>query len=283
MTGYAFVEGEIEGWTYSIDIKGYNNRYFDLSLNLPSLLQTKESVIREYFQERVARGRVELFLRLRESHTQSLEIDPEAVSNLVQTIAQIRSLAGIGGSIELQHLLLFFEDLRRQQRVDAETLWSLVKEPLQKALDQFQKVRKLEGVRTRQDIEGLLQIIQQGVQFIKEKNKNVEADLKSGLEMRIKELGIELDPSRLYSEVGLLLIRFGIHEELSRLESHLKSFVEWIDSLDPIGKKLDFLCQEIGREINTIASKVNSAEIQLKVVEMKDAVENIREQLRNVE
>ncbi len=283
MTGYSFVEGEIDGWVYSIDIKGYNNRYFDLSVNMPPILQSKEPAIREMFQERVARGRIEIFLRLRDANPAGLEVDPDAVAKTVQTIAQIRSLAGIGGPIELQHLLMFMNDLRAQPRVEIESLWSSLKGPFQQAFDQFEKVRQQEGVRTRQDIEELLSVIEKGLEYIKDKNLNLESELRSAMNSKIRELNIELDPIRLYNEVALLLLRYGIHEELSRLESHLKSFWEWIDSRDPVGKKLDFLCQEIGREVNTIASKVNSADIQLKVVEMKDAIENIREQLRNVE
>lgn len=283
MTGYSFVEGEAQGWSYSIDIKGYNNRYLDLAFNLPSMLQQKEPELRSRLQDCVARGRVEVVVRLKENVRNPLQVDPDGVLQAVQTVSRIREIAGIGGAIELQHLLLFLDEMRQVPRYDVEYFWSFLAEPMETAVVRFLRSREQEGERTLNDVRAQLEVLRRGVAFIRERQGGVEAGLRQSLEKRVQELRLDLEPNRLYSEIALLVLRYGIHEELARLESHLDSFAEWLTTPGPVGKKLDFLCQEIAREVNTIASKTNLAEIQLEVVGMKDAVENIREQLRNVE
>jgi uncharacterized protein (TIGR00255 family) len=283
MTGYAFLEGESQGWTYSIEIKSYNNRYLDLSLNLPTSIQSKEPEIRSYVLDQVSRGRVEIVIRLEDPSSFNFEVDQEAVAQTVQMLAQIRSITGIGGAIDLDHLLHFVDVFKKKSKFDVDFVWNMLSVPFEQAFQQFIQSRILEGSNTKKDIYQLVNSLIENSAVIKNQAQNVETNLLQNFKKRIQELKLEVDSARLYSEVAIYVIRFGIHEELMRLESHLNSFLEWIDKPTAVGKKLDFLCQEINREINTISSKTNLAEVQIKVVEMKDAIENIREQLRNVE
>jgi uncharacterized protein (TIGR00255 family) len=133
------------------------------------------------------------------------------------------------------------------------------------------------------DLRRQLSAIDAGKRFIEGQSAQLEAAFQANLRRKFAELGAEVDENRLLAETALLLVRYGINEELVRLASHQASFENFLAESGPVGKKLDFLCQEFGREINTIGSKTTSAEVQLQVVQMKDALENLREQLRNVE
>ncbi len=284
MTGFGFTEGESDGWSYTIDLKSYNNRYLDMMVNLPPILQPKESLIRDFFQGRISRGRVEFTIRMKESQGSfHLEVNPLAVKNLVQVLVQVRDTAEIGGPIQLSHILSFPEIFKEKNTSDIERLWSIVKGPFENTFEDFHKSRQKEGHRTKVDILNHLQLIEEGRQRIAQRASELEDILKSNLKKRFLELLDEVDENRIHTETAVLLMRYGINEELSRLDSHLISFRDYSEAEIPIGKKLDFLCQEISREINTIGSKTMLAEVQNIVVEMKDAVENIREQLRNVE
>jgi uncharacterized protein (TIGR00255 family) len=161
-------------------------------------------------------------------------------------------------------------------RAAAETL-------LDRLLAEFQTARAAEGGRLEADIRRQLGVVSSGRAAIAARTGEMESVFRENLKRKLAELAAEVDEQRLVTETALLVVRYGINEELVRLESHETAFLALLTDSQPIGKKLDFLCQELGREINTIGSKTTFADVQHQVVAMKDALENVREQLRNVE
>lgn len=284
MTGFGFGEGRIEGLQYSLDLKSYNNRYLDLILSLPPHLAPREAEIRDWLASRVLRGRVEFTVRIKESsESLRIRVNEQAVRQYRLALDQVLKIAGLKGRPELGDFIQAEGVFTIEKSEAPSDLWERMETVREKVLTDFLDSREREGRKTAQDIAAQLAVITEGHRRIQESSGRMEIAFRENLTRRFAELQAEVDENRLLSEIALLLMRYGINEELVRLKAHLGSFQELAASNQGVGKKLDFLCQEIGREINTIGSKTTFAEVQQIVVNMKDAMENIREQLRNVE
>ncbi|MCL2380938.1 MAG: YicC family protein [Treponema sp.] len=286
MTGYAYCTSEsADNITVSVEIKGYNSRFLDIAVHLPPWLSPLEPGIREYIGSRFGRGKVEVGIRVREN-------DPPVSVSVNETAAlayesAIRGLAKVLRSKEEPGLamILRLEGVLETETVrDIETYRSLVQPVLAAAAAEFEAGRIREGTHTEKDILSRLSILEESVKAVSAHAPELEALIKENLRSRFEELlGDRIDENRILAETAVLLVKYSISEELSRLSSHLAEFRREASSNSSPGKKLDFLCQEINREINTIGSKTPALEVSRAVVEMKNALENIREQLRNVE
>lgn len=284
MTGFGFGEGTFGSLNFTVELKSYNNRYLDLFVNLPPILAPWEPVLRDWLAEAIPRGRVEFNVRIKENaEGKRLNPDLGAARDYALALAQVRKAAGLSGSVRLEHLLQFPEIFQTEKEKDREGLWKALDPIRHKVLADFQDTRKKEGARLMADILGQLEVIQAGRAEIEGRSAQMETTFRENLKKKFDELSAEADENRILSETALLLVRYGINEELVRLASHIQAFSSLGTQTGPVGKKLDFLCQELGREINTIGSKTTFADVQQRVVGMKDALENMREQLRNVE
>lgn len=283
MTGYAFREAEFTDFTLSVEFKGYNNRFLDIGFTLPAVLQMREPDLRRLVAQHVNRGRVEVAIRLRESVRAQYHADPEVVGALVEALASVREYARLGGALELGHLLAFPEILRQKPSWEPGQVWDTCLPLILSTLEEFQESRLKEGKNLKASIQEQVAALRRGLISVASLAEAAQKDLHRQLVERVRQLEVDVEPSRVAAEVALYVIRMSIQEELARLESHLNTFEEWLGQSAPVGKKLDFLCQEVAREVNTLSSKATLVEIQRTAVEMKDAVENIREQLRNVE
>ncbi len=291
MTGYGFAEHQSEKARVSVELKSYNNRYLDIGVSLPAALGPLEPRARDYLARRISRGRVELTVRVIEYEEElSIILDKRAVRSYAKVLRELAETAGINESVELVHLLtmegiLKTDGLLKVDRTtDVELFWGLLEPQLEKAFGDFERARSVEGKATEEDILSNLARIEQAVETIKEYSGELESIIKSNLKERFTELlGNSYDESRLLAETAVLLVKSTIGEEVQRLESHLASFKKLAAGAEPTAKKLDFLCQELGREINTVGSKSTILEVNQAVIEVKDSLENIREQLRNVE
>lgn len=284
MTGFGFGEGTFGALNFTVELKSYNNRYLDLFVNLPPVLAPWEPVLRDWLAEAIPRGRVEFNVRLKEnSEEKKITPDLQAAREYAGALKSVRKAAGLGGSVQLEHLLSFPEIFHTEKEKDREGLWKALDPIRKKVLADFQDTRKKEGAKLRTDILGQLEVIKTGRSEIEGRSAQMETVFRENLKKKFDELSAEADENRILSETALLLVRYGINEELVRLASHIGAFETLAAQTGPVGKKLDFLCQELGREINTIGSKTTFADVQQKVVDMKDALENMREQLRNVE
>ncbi|MDR3130930.1 MAG: YicC family protein [Treponema sp.] len=285
MTGYAYAERRDENISLSVEIKGYNNRFLEISAALPPFLSALEPWIREYLSDRFKRGKIELNLRLREiSVPVSIFVNREALRAYKEAFAVLAEELGVEEKPPLAALLGMEGILDLEKNRDDGRYRRIIEPILQTAAERFEAERIREGDHTEADILSNIVLLESMVGSVSKQAPLMEAAFQENLRSRFAGLlGEAVDENRILTETAALLVKYSIAEEISRLSSHLTEFrAEAKRNLSP-GKKLDFLCQEINREINTIGSKTPNLEVSRAVVEMKDALENIREQLRNVE
>lgn len=285
MTGYAYRESSKDNITVGVEIKGYNNRFLDLSIHLPSWLSSLESAVRSYMSSRFSRGKVDVNIRLREVNAQvSVTANESAAMIYKNVIEKLARTLDINEKPSLKMILDLEGVLEIEKNRDAEKYWAYIETVLAAAANQFEAERVREGRSTERDILSHIYILEEAVKKISSNAPLIEITIKENMRERFRELlGDRIDENRILAEIAVLLMKHTISEELVRLSSHLADFREETERNPSPGKKLDFLSQEINREINTIGSKAPLLEVSRLVVEMKSALENIREQLRNVE
>jgi uncharacterized protein (TIGR00255 family) len=285
MTGFGVGEHRDEKRQLSMTLKSYNNRFLDLFVYLPPALSELEPRIRRYLSERVNRGRVELYVKSVEmGETPRISLDRGAVRAYAQVLRELAREAGIRERPRLSHLLKLEGVIRSEAGTDLQELWAVIQGLLERTFLEFDQTRAREGEVTRRDVLAILAGFEAQLTRIEGLAPLLEERLKNDLRARFREvLGDSVEESRLLTETAVLLARSDIHEELVRVRAHLGSFRSAVDEAGAVGKKLDFLCQELGREVNTIGAKNALAEVDAAVVALKDALEKIREQVRNVE
>ena len=285
MTGYAYCENSLNNMTVSVEIKGYNSRFLDLQVFLPSWLSGLEPGIREYVSSRFSRGKVEINVRIKEHNEDiSVSINTTAAKAYYKAVEELAANLGISEIPNLALIINLEGVLETETKRDSDKYWPVIEAVLTTAADKFEAERNREGMHTQKDILSHLKILEESSRIIEARAPELEALIKENLRARFFEvLGDSIDENRILAETAVLLMKYTISEELSRLSGHLKEFRHETKHNPIPGKKLDFLCQEINREINTIGSKTPILEVSRTVVNMKNALENIREQLRNVE
>lgn len=285
MTGFGYAEVQNDKIHLSVDLKSYNNRYLDLVINIPPPLNPLEPIIRKKISSIVKRGRVELYLRMRElEENLSIILDKNVAENYAQSLRTLGEKLQLKDELGFSHILGLEGVLKVDKKRDLESLGDLVDGILTKALSDLILMREEEGKSTQRDIMGQIALIESSLGSVKKFAPEVEEKIKTTLTTKYHELlGDQVEESRLLQEMASYLVRYDINEEISRLETHLVAFKQIASGSDLVGKKLDFLCQEMNREINTIGSKTPQVEVSRLVVEMKDSMEKVREQLRNVE
>jgi uncharacterized protein (TIGR00255 family) len=285
MTGFGFSEYRTENLEITAEVKSYNNRYLDIFVNLPSFLSPLEPSVREFVAPRLHRGRVETYIRVhdRES-TVSVNIDRPTLEAYRQALSEMSGVLGTDEEVRLSHVMRLEGIMEVKRTRDLDEYWELIRPTLERALGEFDASRVREGQSTRDDVVAQLSRVRAVADELERRAPELEEALRSTVTERFEEvLGERADPDRVYAEIASLFIKHSINEELVRLRAHLASFDENLDAEGAVGKKLDFFCQELNREVNTVASKSFIADVNRRVVEAKDAIENIREQLRNVE
>ncbi len=285
MTGYAYREFQSEERSGSVEIKGYNNRYLDVSVNLPGRLSPLEPGIREFVSQGINRGRVEVSVRVRElAGSAEITIDRTLARTYVAGLKELAHTAGIEDTVTLSDVLSLEGVLSIDRSVDHDEYAAFLMPHLQNAFEVFCEARQSEGDAVAGMVELQLQAIDALVSSLTEHSARLETHITTTIRARFEEVVPDaVDDSRILGETAVLLVKYSIQEELDRLRFHLDSCRKLLSEPGAVGKKLDFLCQEIGREINTIGSKSIIPEINSCVVDAKNALENIREQLRNVE
>ena len=284
MTGCGFAERQEKGLSLSVELRGYNSRFLEIFINLPPYLNSLESKVRDYLGSRCKRGKVEAGIRLKEQGDLSVSVNLEAARAYLKAMDELAGAFNLEGRADLGLLLSLEGVLETGKNRDDERYWGLMEPVLREAADRFDAERSREGRHTQEDILSHVGALEEAVEAVAAQGPLMEAAIKENLRTRFAELlGDRIDENRILAETAVLLVKYSISEEISRLRSHLAEFRAETGRNPSPGKKLDFLSQEINREINTIGSKTPSLEVSRAVVEMKDALENIREQLRNVE
>lgn len=285
MTGYGHGEKIDERLSVSVELKSYNNRFLDVFVNLPPFLSALEPRVRDFVSERCQRGKVEVSIRAKELQgAVSVSVDENAAAAYYQAIKGLSAKLGLEEVPRLSSILALEGVMQTEKTRDPERFWQAVEPQLAAAFGLFEAARVREGKATEADILSHIGKIEASLSLVSGHVPALEASIKENLRTRFREvLGDAADENRVLAETAVLLMKYTISEELSRLKTHLAEFREEVARNPAPGKKLDFLCQEINREINTIGSKSPVLEVSRAVVEMKDALENVREQLRNVE
>jgi len=285
MTGFAYREHRDKKHKITITMKSYNNRFLDILIYLPSFLNPLEQKIREFLSKRILRGRVELYVKAVElGQVTEIAVDPYYVESYVQALRQLAEAAGIREKIRLSHLLRIEGMLKPEQSLDLDEYWLDFEPVLDSVFEEFDKLRQREGRATEKDIIGLLNRIGTEISGIEAVAPQLEEKIKNDLRSRFEDLlANRIDENRILAETAVLLMKSDIHEELVRTRSHLESFKKILQERGSLGKKLDFICQELNREFNTIGAKNLLSEVDSSIVVLKDTLEKIREQLRNVE
>ncbi len=285
MTGFARREIQTDEHYLMVEIKCYNNRYLDINVTLPGSLSPKESVVRGHIGGTIRRGKVECTIRYRSLAQGPLfEFDPIAVDALVESLRALKQRAGVAEPIHLSHILRYDEHIRSEHRIDVDEAWRRIEPELVRALCELDAERLREGESTAAALATHRETVGSVLSLFEREARRLGQLIRDQVRERFDEvLGTRIDEDRMLAEIGALLVKFSIDEEISRLHGHLDAFDTALLSSEPIGKKLDFLCQELNREINTIGSKSPIYEINERVVEAKDAIEKMREQLRNIE
>jgi uncharacterized protein (TIGR00255 family) len=285
MTGYGFAERGDDRVQATVEVKSVNNRYLDVNVSLPGSLSPLEPEVRERVSAAAARGRVDVLIRLRELQEDlAVYVDRSALAGYAGALEELRAQAGVEEPVRLEHLLAFEGIIKSERAVDRDRYWELVRPLLDEALEAFTDTRRAEGERLETDIGTQLSRVEAALAAVREHAGEIEEGVRRNLTDRFREVvGDAVEEGRMLAEVAVQLTRFSINEEIVRLAAHLDSFRSAMSASGSLGKKLDFLCQEMHREINTIGSKSTVLAISEQVVEAKDALENVREQLRNLE
>ncbi|HVO37679.1 MAG TPA: YicC/YloC family endoribonuclease [Spirochaetia bacterium] len=285
MTGFGHGELRDEKLQMVLEIRSYNNRFLDLSINLPYSMKQLEPRVREFLSARVQRGKVEFYLSVIElEEAMEVLVDHERLRTYMDALEQLRRTAGVKEKPALSDLIALDGVLKTVSRKDPEALWQTLVPLLEKVFADFDASRAAEGRRTEEDIRRITADIRDNLRLIEARVPDIETRIREGLRDRFRELLEDgVDESRILAETAVQLMRYDINEEVQRMKAHLESLSEALDQKGPQGKRLDFVCQELGREINTIGSKSVALEIDRAVIAVKDCLEKIREQLRNVE
>ena len=287
MTGYG--KGNISEnlRNYQVEIKSVNHRYLDISVKMPRVLSYLEEDVKKVILSKVKRGKIDVFVTFENSSTEGKEIkiNNEIAKMYINQLKQLAEEENILANIEVTEISKYPDVLSVQNTQDDEQIKKELIEATTIATDKLVRMRQVEGSKMAEDLLKRIEKINQKIEKISELSTGLIEEYVVKLENRIKEIlkNQEIDESRLAQEVVIYADKCSIEEEVTRLKSHISQFKELINSDDAVGKKLDFIIQEMNRETNTIGSKANNLEITNGVIDIKTEIENIREQVQNIE
>lgn len=288
MTGFGKGEFASGGTRAVVEMKSVNSRFLEFTFRLPQGVKNNEADLKNIIQEHISRGKINVNIQLDyldEDYT-GTTIDPRALKNYTQLLTQLKNTAGLPGEITIDHLLQFRDIFVSREMSDEEVnkIYNVVKKALALAVDELKQTRLREGNVLGKDLYIRVDQIKEACEAIKELAELRIPEARKRLEERISKLleRDDFDTERLELEIALLVDKMDISEELVRMDSHIAFFKDTMDESVSNGRKLNFLLQEMHREVNTMGVKAGSSDISYHVVNMKGSLENIREQVQNI-
>jgi uncharacterized protein (TIGR00255 family) len=288
MTGFGRGESQSEGRVFLVEIKSVNHRYCDIFIKIPKQLSFLEDKIREVIGKSLSRGKIDIYVSY-ENHgedSKSLSLDEPLAKAYLKAVELLRDNYNLKDDISVS-LVSKFPDIIKVEKADEdeELLSSLLKSALDKAVQALIRMRENEGSELKNSLLEKMSNMESIIKDVSARSPEVVREYKQKLETRIKELLEQqtIDENRIATEVAIFADRCSVDEEIVRLGSHIIQFREALGMQMPVGRKLDFLVQEMNREINTIGSKANDLNITKNVIEIKSEIEKIREQIQNIE
>lgn len=289
MTGYGKGEAASELYKFKVEIKAVNHRYSDISIKIPRHISYFEEKIKKIIKDKISRGKIDIYINLEYISESAIEVkvDIPLAKAYKEALDSLTEELNLNDEIKLNNILSISEVVRTDKKdLDEDLIWNTLKEALDIALENILKMRVVEGTELKNDIMKKLDNIEEEVNLIAERAPSVVLEYRERLRERIKNLlddNVSLDEERLCNEIAFFADKSSIDEEIVRLYSHIKQFRAILNENNSIGRKLDFLIQELNREINTIGSKANDIIIAKYVVNLKSELEKIREQIQNIE
>ncbi len=287
MTGFGRCEEVIEGFSVSVQIKSVNHRYSDVTVKTPRRYNFLEEYLRSLAVSSIARGKIEVLLSLEreDAGDTTIALDKPVAEGYLNALRELQEY-GLQDDLTMSSMIGLHDIFRvKQEELDEEQLLRIVNDAFQKALAEFVTMRKEEGARLEENLRGHLDALLTEVSQIEEKSPASVEAYRDRLRNRIQEVlaDKQIDEGRILTEAAIFADKVAVDEETVRLRSHVKAFTAAMNTDQPIGKKLDFIVQEMNRESNTIGSKCNDIEVAGHVVELKSIIEKIREQIQNIE
>ncbi len=288
MTGFGRSELVKEDRKITVEMKSVNHRYLDVNMKMPKKLNFFEAAIRNELKNYIQRGKVDIFISY-EDYTETnicVKYNKELAAEYMKYLEQMAEDFSLDNDVRVSALSRYPEVLSmEEQTIDEEELWIMLSEAIGKAAEGFVETRIKEGENLKEDLIGKLDGMLGHVAYITERSPEIIAQYRSKLEDKVKELlgDAQVDEGRLLMEVTIFADKVCVDEELVRLRSHIETMKENLQKGGSIGRKLDFIAQEMNREANTILSKANDLEISNRAIELKTEIEKVREQIQNIE
>ena len=288
MTGYGRCQQAIDSMNICVEIKSVNHRYFEFYSRIPRGYGFLEEKLKSFFAGSLTRGKVECNVQIENLSVSDtvINVNHPVVKSYLDAYKELADTYGLENDITVSSISRVPDVFSVQTReTDEEQIWAAVMTVAQKALEDFVRMRENEGVKLRADVLSRLDTIIGEVEFVEKRSPETVKAYNDKLLARVRELldGVAVEEQRLLTEVAVFADKIAVAEETVRLRSHVSQLRSFLDSDGPIGKKMDFLVQELNREANTIGSKAQDIEIAGKVVNIKAEIEKIREQIQNIE
>ena len=288
MTGFGRSEIANERQKITVEMKAVNHRYCDINVKMPKKLSIFEAGIRNLLKKYIQRGKVDVFITY-EDYTENnmvLKYNEELAAEYVRVLQQMSEQFGIENDVRVSSLSRYPDVLTlEEQTVDTDELWGVLEEALHKASEQFVETRLVEGENLKNDLISKLDGMLEDVDFIEKRSPEILAEHRQRLEAKVKELlgDSTIDESRIVTETTIFADKICVDEEIVRLRSHITSTRKALLEGGSIGRKLDFIAQEMNREANTILSKANDLDVANRAINLKTEIEKVREQIQNIE
>lgn len=288
MTGFGRCEIQKDSRKFTVELKSVNHRYLDVNIRMPKKLNFFETSIRGFLKSYANRGKVDIFISYEDlSQTQvSVKYNEALAAEYLRYLNQMSETFGLENDVRVSVLSRYPEVFTMEEQTeDEEELWNGLKEALEGAFAQFVETRQTEGRNLKQDILSKLDNLSKEIVYIEERSPQIIAEYRAKLEDKMKELlaDTQIEESRIAAEVILFADKICTDEEVVRLKSHIRHMRDTLEEKDEIGRKLDFIAQEMNREANTILSKANDLETSNHAISLKTEIEKIREQIQNIE
>lgn len=288
MTGFGRGHEVLNGRDITVEIRSVNHRYYEFSSRLPRAYSFAEERLKSLLQGKISRGKVEVSVQVQNvtALSEKITANKEVIREYVEALREIKDELGLTDDLSLASVMRLPDAFTVvKAEADEEQLWEDLKTVAEQALVNFIRMRETEGARMKADISSRLSVIENNVNFVEERSPKIVEEYRKRLYDKMCEVleGKVADENRILLEAGIFSEKTAVDEETVRLRSHIAQFREMLDSEEPIGRKLDFLVQEMNRETNTIGSKVQDIEVTKIVVDQKSEIEKIREQIQNIE
>ncbi len=288
MTGYGRAQEIIDGRDILVEIRAVNHRYYEFSARIPRAYGYLEEKLKSFLQGKVARGKVEVSVTIFNTDGKDalVEVNKSIAKGYIDALCNVNEELDLRNDLALSHIMRLPDVFTVQKTLDdEEVIWDCVSKVADMALDKFINMRINEGERLKNDISDKLCCLENMVSFVEEQSPKLTENYYARLYNKLKELlcDTNIDEQRILTEAAIFSEKVAVDEETVRLRSHISQFREMLCEDIPVGRKLDFLVQEMNRETNTIGSKAQDLSITRKVVDMKSEIEKIREQIQNIE